>query len=213
MKRLRPLINDEYEKLKWDKVFPKLNMIRIRTDADGSCFFHAIAKAYFKPYIEGKINDKIFDRKEFVRNLRADFSKILGSKVHPEDKNSKTYYEILNNGELPQISEQMPEYTLENMQKELNSSSPISNIYNEFISDHLGIDIYILDGIKKDVYMTGTDDRLLYKNRKSVVILYLPGHYELVGLLRNKGEYIETYFSHDSPFILKIRERMDELRT
>ena len=105
----------------------------------------------------------------------------------------------------------MPEYSLENMEKELDSSSPVSNIYNEFVSNSLNIDIYILDGIKKDVYMTGTEDRLLYKDRKSVILLYLPGHYELIGLNR-KDDYVQTIFSPENSIIQRIRERMSELR-
>ena len=94
MRRLKPLINEEYEALKWDKNFPGFNLVRIRTDMDGSCFFHAIAKGYFKPYIMGKIGDKKLNRKEFVRNLRKDLSKKLGSKVNPENPTSKTYYQV-----------------------------------------------------------------------------------------------------------------------
>ena len=210
MKRMKPLIKEEYEALEWE-IFPKFNMIRIRTEPDGSCFFHAIAKAYFKPYITGKLGDKTFNRKEFVNKLRKDLSNVLASKVDPEDNSSKTYYETMAKAEWPNIAKEMSEFSLENMQNELRSSLAISNVFNEFISDQLGVDIYILDAIKKDVYMTGTDDQLLYKNRKSVVILYLPGHYELIGLLHSKN-YIETYFDPDCRFIQRIRQRMDELR-
>lgn len=208
MKRTKPLMNVEHEKLVWDKF--AFDLIRIRTDADGSCFFHAICKAFFNPYIMGKINDETLNRREFVQNLRADLSKMLSTKVNPSDKNSKTYYETLSKGELPNIAKNMSEYSLENMQKELDSNAPISNIYNEFISDQLNIDLYILDSIKRDVYMTGTDDTILYKNRYSVVLLYLPGHYELVGLMHSNST-VETYFPPDSSFILRIRERMREL--
>lgn len=198
MKRIRPLTKTEYEPLKWD-LFKDFDMIRIRTDMDGSCLFHSIAKAYFKPYITGKLNDQDFNRKEFIQNLRKDLSKKL-----------KLDYDKISKGELPKISKEMPTYSLENMEKELDSSSSVSNIYNEFISNQLNIDLYVLDGIKKDVYMTGTDDSLLYKDRKSVVILYLPGHYELIGIMHH-NDNIETYFSPDSPFILQIKQRMTQL--
>ena len=208
---MKPLLNHEYENLKWSGVFEKFNLIRIRTDMDGSCFFHALAKAYFKPYIVGKIDDEPFNRKEFIKNLRKDLAKTLALKVDPEDAESKTYYQTLSNGEFEKISETMPKYSLKHMQKELaNSSKPVSNIYNEFISDQLNLDIYILNGKTKDVYMTGSDNSLLYKGRRSVVILYMPGHYELIGLM-DKDNNIETIFSHKSKFIKKIRERMTEL--
>lgn len=214
---MKPLTNSEYEKLGWKGPFEKFNLIRIRTEADGSCFFHSLAKAYFKPYIVGKIGDSSFNRKEFIQNLRKDLAMSLALKINPEDPQSKTYYQTLSNGELEKKSMEIPECSLENMQKELkNFTKPISNIYNEFISNQLNIDIYILDMKKKDVYMTGTDNRILYKNRKSIVVLYiegkkgLPGHYELIGLL-HKRKNLETFFAPDSSLILAIRKRMNEL--
>ncbi len=95
------------------------------------------------------------------------------------------------------------------MQKELDSSASVSNIYNEFISDQLDKDIYILDAVKQDVYMTGTDHDLLYKDRTSIVILYMPGHYELVGVIND--DYIETTFKPDHPLIQLLQERMSQL--
>lgn len=207
---MKPLLNHEYENLKWEGVFDKFNLIRIRTDLDGSCFFHALAKAYFKPYILGKIDDQPFNKTEFIKNLRKDLSKTLALKIDPEDPDSKTYYSTLSNGEFEKISETMPKYSLKSMQKELKSSTAVSNIYNEFISDQLNLDIYILNSKTKDVYMTGSDNSLLYKNRRSVVILYLPGHYELIGLM-DKNNNIETIFSPNSKFIKKINQRMTEL--
>ena len=171
MRRLKPLINVDYEVLDWKKLFKDLTVIRINVAGDGSCFFHAICKAYFKPYIFGKVGDKPLNRGKFVRKLRRDLAKKLGSKINPEDANSKTYYEDLAKGELANIGKEIKQYSLENMQKTLDSSEPISNEYNEFISNQLDIDIYIIDGIKRDVYMTGTEDSLIYKNRKSVILL------------------------------------------
>jgi len=207
---MRPLRSREFEKIKWTQNITYPGLIRIRTDADGSCFFHAIAKAYFKPYITGKTKDgKPIDRKKFVRSLRKDLSKMLANKVDPKNPDSKTWYETVANGEWPRISEKMEEYSLKSMQKELDSNASVSNIYNEFISDQLNKDIYILDGIKQDVYMTGTDEKLLYKDRLSIVILYLPGHYELVGVEENG--YIQTSFESNSGLIKMIRKRMKEL--
>ena len=103
------------------------------------------------------------------------------------------------------------------MQKELNSDFSVDNVYNEFISNQINKDIYILDMVKQDVYMTGDDDEILYKTRPSIVILYLSGkykssgHYELIGL--NENGYIKTLFDSDHDFIQNIRARMYELRT
>lgn len=210
--RPRALRKREYEKMNWNGNLQYPGMIRIRTDLDGNCFFHAIAKSYFKPYIVGKTKDgKPFNRKKFIKNLRKDLSKMLDKNIDPSDSQSLTWYESMANGEWTEEGKTMPELTLKHMQKELASNSPISHVYNEFISDQLDKDIYILDVEKQDVYMTGTDDALLYKERPSIVILYLPGHYELVGI-KDEQNYIQTIFDYDSEFIKTIRKRMTEIK-
>ena len=45
----RYLVDHEYENLVWNGPFSYPNMVRIRVSLDGSCYFHAIAKAYFDP--------------------------------------------------------------------------------------------------------------------------------------------------------------------
>lgn len=203
----RYLVNTEYEDLKWKGPFQYDNLVRIRTPTDGSCFFHAIAKSYFKPYIT---NDLKTTRQDFVKQLRRDLAVKLGSKVDPRNPESPLYYDLLSRGNLKDFSKTLPQYSLANIQEELNSDRPVDNVYNEFISDQLDKDIYILDMTKQDVYVTGSDDDILYKDRPSIVILYLPGHYELVGI--NDNGVIRTLFSHDHDLILAIRDRMNEIR-
>lgn len=199
--------HSEHEVLNWSGEFQYSNMCRTGVPKDGSCFFHAIAKAYFKPYILGKLNGRPFNKTLFIQTLRRNLAKLLGSKI---PNSNKTYWETLSRGEFVRISKHSPEFSLTNMANELASpNTPISDIYNEFISDQLNIDIYILDAERKDVYMNGADMTLLYKNRPSIVLLYLPGHYELIGIA--DGNYITTYFSPDDPFIKYIRARMEQL--
>nr|QBK91553.1 MAG: uncharacterized protein LCPAC302_01730 [Pithovirus LCPAC302] len=206
----KSLINSEYERLDWKEPFGYNGMVRIRVLMDGSCFFHAVTKSYFGPYITGRIDDKPFDKKKFIRKLRKDLSIKLGSRVDPKDINGKTYYETLSRGELNEISKSVPNYSLKNMQSELDSNRPIDNVYNEFISNVLNKDIYILDLVKRDVYITGDDDEILYKRRPSIVILYLPGHYELIGIKENDN--IKTLFDPNDNFIQTIRLRMIALK-
>ncbi len=205
-----PLTDTEEERLNWEIPFKYKGMVRIRIPMDGSCFFHAIAKSYCIQYITGRLdNGTSLNRSSFIKNLRKDLSLKLGTKVNPQDPRSLTYYETLSRKELPKISESIPAYSLANMEKELDSDSSIDNIYNEFISNEINKDIYILDMIKQDVYITGNDNEILYKNRPSIVILYLPGHYELIGLKKNG--LTKTVFSSDHKFIQNIRERMAEI--
>ena len=205
------LSDKPFERLNWDNEnFNYKNMYRIRIIGDGSCFFHALAESYCKPYREG-INGKLkINKREFIRNLRKELSEKLKSKIDPLDKNSPIFYDTLSRGKLREMSKDMPIYKLENMVKELDSNLPVDNKFNEFISNVLEKDIYILDLENKDVYITGDDDDILYKNRDSIVIGNLPGHYELIGIM--KDNKIKTLFPYNHPFIEKIRLRMKEKR-
>ena len=203
-----------YESLNWDSSgFSYPGMVRIRTIADGSCFFHAIANAYCEPYRTGVLTGGIpIDKKQFVKCLRYDLSLKLAEKINPLDPSSPIHYDTLSRGELRNFAKMVPEYTLENMRKELDSSAPVNNVYNEFISNQLNKDIYLLDAVKKDVYLVGRDDDILYKGRDSIVLLYTPGHYDLVGVLQGNG-IPATLFKSDNPFIKALQSRIRDLRS
>ena len=191
------LINTEYEPLPWKGNFQYPRLVRIRTPPDGNCFFHAIAKAYFIPYITGRLDGKPINRRQFIQDLRKDLAKELPSQ-----------YNKLSRGQLSDFSKEYPDYSLDNMVKTLNSTQPVDNVYNEFISNQLNKDIYVLDYIKRDVYVMGQDQEILYHNRPSIVLLYLPGHYELVGIKTEKG--IQTLFSPEHPLIKSIKSRIKQ---
>jgi hypothetical protein len=179
------------------------NMVRIRTIADGSCFFHAIVNAFFLPYRTGRLDNQTITKNQIVKNLRHELSIRLSE---PIEKDGPTHYDLLSAGELKNISQNLTQYSLENMKKELDSKDPVDNVYQEFISNQLNKDIYIIDWVTRQVVINGNDN-LLYKNRGSIVLLYLPGHYELIGLIDDK-EQIETYFKPTHPFIQTIRSHI-----
>lgn len=183
----------EYKKLNWynSRIYYP-GMVVIRTEGDGSCFFHAISKAISYEYKNGVFDNYLFDKKGFIRELRSQLADELDN-----------YYNKLSRGKLPELSKSLPELRLENMKSELASNLPVDNKYNEYISDILNIDLYLLDGNKKDLYITGKDSDILYKNRKSIVILYKNYHYELIGLI--EYDYVNTIFEPDHPFILKLK--------
>ena len=172
------------------------HMVRIGIIADGSCFFHCIAMARCVPYAEKKL-----ERPPFIKGFRLDLSKCLADK-----------YTKLSRGNLPDLAKDIPRCQLASLQEEMIKSLTIDNIFNELISDELECDIYILHAEKKDVYIMGKEEELLYKNRPSIVLLYLESksHYELIGLKDDKETI--TYFRPDSFFITKIKERIKELR-
>ena len=170
---------------------------------DGSCFFHAIAYAYYIPYRLGHIDGVPMDRRSFVRNLRRDLSHIL---EEPSVEGGPMIYDMLCRGHLRKFSEGYENYSLDNMKKELKSSYSVDGgIYIELISNLLDKDIYILDSGKRDVYVLGDYD-LYYKKRSSIVLLYTGDHYDLVGLQDSDG--IKTLFSPRHPFIRAIQHRL-----
>jgi hypothetical protein len=203
------IIRQPYEELNWNGNFIYPNMVRIRTIGDGSCFFHAIISSFYIPYRTGKLNNKPFNRIDFVKRFRSDLAVRLAQKVDPRDKNGLTYYESLSRGQLKELSKDLPQYSLESMQKELTSGMAVDNIYNEFISNVIDKDIYILDMIKRDVYFTGNDEDILFKKRNSIVILYTPGHYELIGII-GQDQTIISHFDTNHSFIQYILQKYRE---
>lgn len=211
------LTDREYEDLNWSGEFTFPGMVRIRTIADGSCYFHAIANAYYPPYQTGILNDKAISKTQIVRSLRSDLALRLAQPVDPLNPISPLNYDLLGRGQLKTFAlgmlnngiydRNIPIYTLENMQRELRSGEAIDNVYHEFISNQLNKDIYILDGENQDVQFTGDDYDLLYKGRPSIVLYYFPEHYELVGIKEEKS--IQTYFDPDSEFIQAINQRLN----
>lgn len=195
----------QYTYLNWD--YPGL--VRFDTIGDGSCFFHAIASAYCKSYIDGIMNGKPIDRCDFIRGLRRDLSDKLGEKINPKDPKSPRYYDTLSRGYLKEFSKNWPAYTLDNLQNELDSSNSVSNVYVEFISDQINKDIYFLSNKTQDIYPTGDDYSLIHKDRDSIVLLVYPNHFELIGLEEDNS--IITLFETDHPFIKYLKKRIKEI--
>lgn len=191
--------------------FEDFNMLVIDTIGDGNCYFHALLNAFYIPYRTQSIGKETVNRRQLVSSLRNDLAKKLGQPINPLNPNGPTFYTQLSRGKMYEFGKEVSEYSFEEMRKRLKSSEAVGNEYNEFISDQLNKDIYILDADKKDVYITGNDDDLLYKDRSSIVLLYSPGHYELIGL-RGSQNQIQTYFSPVNPFIQFLRSRMNIIR-
>lgn len=203
MIRLEP---HEWSFLNW-RGFPS-NLVRIKTPMDGSCFFHAIAKACMEPYQTQSYGGKHINRGEFIRRFRKTLSQTLNAPVCPYHPSIRQYH-ILSRGQLPEFSKSVPQYSLSNMMDELDSHAPVDHAYNEFISNLIKKDIYLLDAQRGDVYITGDDRDILYKDRDSIVLLVIPGHYELVGLLVGENT-IQTVFPPHHPLIQNISQRIDD---
>jgi hypothetical protein len=177
------------------------NVVVLPTLGDGNCFFHSVLRAFNTNYIKAK---SITDRVNMARTFRNALADLL-EEIDP--LTGKNYYSGLNNGELEKIAGGVKEYGLSALQKELRSSAPVDNIYQELISNSLNKDIYIIDGTKKDMYHVGSAFSLYYKGRNSIIIFYVPGHFEVVGIKHSDGS-IDTLFTPEHPLIQSCRERL-----
>jgi hypothetical protein len=192
-------MDEPYKKLNIDK----WQLVRYDIPKDGSCLFHAISLAFFKPYINELFNDRSITREQIVYNLRKELSNKLSQPIN--GKNGKTYYDTLNNGNTLNFSLSVPEYKLKHMQAELNSRNSIGYGYMEYICNQLNKDIYIINGEleKKDLYQSD-ELKLCIKGRNSIVLYYKNNHYELIGLKNEKDEII-THFKSDHAFIKYLK--------
>ncbi len=199
-----PPIGKLYTKVDW-KLLNGFDVMRFETPTDGNCMFHAISNAFFTPYHTEILNGQKTTRNNIIKNFRKSLSDKLGETI---DDTGKTYYDTLNNGNTATFALDVPEFTLENMQKTLDSTDSIGFGFLEFISNVLGIDIYILNSNTQDIYVT--DELLLsIRCRNSIILYYMDGHYELVGV-KNCDKFV-TYFLPTNPLITRLRDRVIQL--
>jgi hypothetical protein len=197
-----------YSSFRWPQ-FSRWNLVRFDTPPDGSCLFHAIANAYFAPYHTETWDGKKITRDAIVRSMRKEFADKLGQK-DPTDKEGRTYYDQLNNGNTKSFASSVPEFSLEHMKQTLDSNSQVGYGYMEFIGNIIDRDIYILSGHHRDVY---NSDELRYTirgDRSSLVLFFASHHYELVGV-KNDDDSFSTHFKPTHSFIQNLYQRVQFL--
>lgn len=166
-------------------------LVRFDTEADGSCFFHAISNAFFLPYRSQILQGQRVTRRDIVCSLRKELSEKLDEKV---GDSGKTRYESLNNGNMASFAEHVPEFKIEIMKRILDSNMFIGTGYLEFIGDVINKDIYILDALRRDVYISDEFNLSIKGDRKSIILWFSRDHFELVGLLNEDGSFTTQFF-------------------
>ena len=119
-----------------------------------------------------------------------------------------THYETLGNGNTCKFSEEIPEFKLSYMKDQLNSDNPIGYGYMEFIGNIINKDIYTLDARHRDIYTMDELALSIKGNRKSIILFYLEGHFEMVGLYEETG--IITHFNPEHELIRFLYRRVQE---
>ena len=206
--KLAPLKIDEIE-TNFRSPYPfKLN--RIGVDGTGSCFFSAIIRAFSKKYANMNLSDK----REYVKRLRLN----LSNRLTVEE------FKKLANGNLAEVKiDQNLDKVNGNRDLALrlgwaqyakgmaDCSVWVGEEMLQYISDQLGVDVYVLHDTTRDVYKMGADCNVLYKNRPSVVLIYVnESHYETVGrqgVDKDGNDITRTLFRPDDPFIKQLRDK------
>jgi hypothetical protein len=191
---------EPFTDLKWNNSFEMFSLVKINTIPDGNCYFHSLMLSFFKPY---QNNKNIEHRKNMSKKLRNELSKIL---EEPSEDGKTRYYDILSRGFLEEMSKSIPSYSIEEMKDLLNSNNHVSNEFHELVSELFNKDIYILDVENEDVYRLPDID-IYYKGRNSIILLYTPGHYDLLGIKEN--DKLVTHFKPDHCLIEYISSRLN----
>lgn len=170
------------------------NLYKILCHGDGSCFFHAICTAIIYDYVFWDVQRQ----KKYVRELRENLAEHL-PKV----------YNTLSSGTLGQLSEHITECRLDSLVKELKSNHAVGELYIEYLSNEINRNILLIDTHHRDLYLLGSERSVLIKDRMYIILLYTPGHYDLLGI--KDGEAIMVQFPSTHPFIQILMKRWDNL--
>jgi len=182
------------------------DIVVLSVPPDGSCFFHAILRAFNTDYILADKETRVL----IVRNFR----KALALALDEIDlKTGMKIYDQLSNGQYLKFAKELcnKQYTMENLQNELLSNEWASDSYLELISEQLYIDIYILDENTGDIYPISNNFSILHKGRNSIILLYRGNHYDTLGCKNSSGDF-NYFFVPTHPLIQTIRNRFIKLR-
>jgi len=202
-------VSNYYAEINWNNGFEQWPLVRFSTPMDGSCLFHAISNSFFSPYHTEMLQGKHVSRNKMVEALRHELAQKLALKISDEP-DAPTHYDTLNGGNTSAFAEAVPEFRLEYMQSQLDSHTPIGYGYMEFIGNALNKDIYILEAVRRDIYNTDELRLTIKGDRNSIVLYYMNGHYELVGIQNSNGSF-DTHFSPNHSLIRFLYNRVKQI--
>lgn len=212
---VRPLTSTALEPLTWTGGFTYSGLVRLRTLPDPGSLLHAVMNAFFVPYRSNQIThtSEPVGRKELVNTYRTHLAERLDAPIDPSNALSPCVYDCLARGKMKEYSEIIKEYHIDVMRSELRDPDFfLDDKYIELIANELSKDIYVLNALTRDVHVFDhSDNDMYYKGRPVVVVLFLPNHFELIGVQTATGDVV-THFSSTSPFVKALQERYLALR-
>ena len=185
-------------------------VVRIAAIGDGSCFFHAVLKSYYKEYANTTSYSK---RSQIVQELRRDLAYTL--QLPDSEQPDKTFYQTANNGAWVELAHMQIggvdgahllrleiDYSLEGMQKLFDSYEEVGSEVYAFVAKMLGIDINILLATTSDLNLLASS---VVKGieRYNIFISGNGCHYEVIGVIVNG--LIETVFDYSDDFVQAYR--------
>jgi SAM-dependent methyltransferase len=180
------------------------NLVRIATIGDGSCFIHAVLKAFYRQYQQN--NDAQY-RLNMAATVRRDLAIILG--LENPAYTGHTYWETSSRGAFPRMVMQQindeelvgdlrVDYSLSGLQRLFNSTSQLGDEVYTFVSDALNIDIYVLRATRDNLY-PHYHTRRTGNLRNGIVVIGNMAHYETLAVDTDDG--LQTVFSPGDPFL------------
>lgn len=164
-------------------------LLRYGNPQDGSCYIHAILRAFSKPY--KKLT--VAERSVFIIQLRKELSAHYTREIH----------DGIGNGYF--ATSEVPAYRYENMK--LAIADPgywIPQPLMEFIGDQLETNVYIIRGIDAEPYVFGDTASHVKPGRKNVVLYWInDNHYETVGQLELNNQ-VRQVFMDGHPLVKAI---------
>lgn len=164
---------------------------------ENSCYFHAALSGYNPTYIE---NLDVKFRTQMARTLRN----LLAEKLDSYTVDGQRVYDLLSQGTLKTYAESVPGYSLKEMISILQGNEQVDHRFQELLCETVGIDVYIIDHTTREPYRL-CNEEIYIKHRSSVVILYEPGHFSILGRRESDGDFV-TKFPPNDEFILAIRK-------
>lgn len=185
------------------------DLVRIATIGDGSCFIHAVLKAFYRTYQE---NNGARYRLQLAAKVRRDLAVALG--LENPQYPGRTYWETSARGSFPRMVMQQindeelirdlnVDYSLAGLQRLFNSTSQLGDEVYTFVADALNIDIYVLRATREDLYPHYHTRRpgIL---RNGIVVIGNMYHYEVLAV--NTPDGFQTVFPPDDPFLAALTE-------
>lgn len=199
-----PAINDDTCAPIKQSIAPDL--YRIACIGDGHCLIHAVLKAIYPPY---QALQSAQGRIDMARSIRSALATLV-AEPNPNYNDFFTYWESMKGGVFvdnalrrliyPDMEE---DYTLEGLQRLLNSNADLGEEAILLLSEFLDIDIFIFHGTADDIQLARNTVSSA-KSRMAAVLLGNGTHFEVIAVPNADGTFQVAYQGPQDPFIQSI---------